>query len=196
MAAPEGTPNCVGIVLAAGAGTRYGMPKALAEGGAWLRAAVAALRDGGCDPVVVVLGATGPDPVTVALPADTRAVWAADWATGMGASLRAGLAEAARTPARYLAIMPVDTPDVGADVVARVVRAAAVAPSGLARAVFHATPGHPVVIEQSHWRDVYSAATGDSGARTYLSGRDDMVCVTCDDLATGSDRDYPATTAR
>ena len=45
------------MLLAAGAGTRYGMPKALAEGGAWLRSGVAALRDGGCDEVVVVLAA-------------------------------------------------------------------------------------------------------------------------------------------
>ncbi|WP_225726222.1 MULTISPECIES: NTP transferase domain-containing protein [unclassified Nocardia] len=199
MAALDSTPtppSCAGIVLAAGAGTRYGMPKALAENGDWLRAAVAALRDGGCDPVIVVLGATGPSPDAVALPSGARAVWAADWATGMGASLRAGLRAAAEAGVRYVAIMPVDTPDVGADVVARVRAAAFASPTGLARAVFHDTPGHPVVIEQNHWNAVFSAAEGDSGARTYLSGNNDMVCVTCDDLATGSDRDYPAGAAR
>ncbi|MGK8511604.1 nucleotidyltransferase family protein [Nocardia asiatica] len=187
---------CAGIVLAAGAGTRYGRPKVLAEGGAWLRATVAALRDGGCDPVIVVLGATGPQPGIVDLPPDVRHVWAADWATGMSAALRAGLIAAASTPARYAAIMPVDTPDVGADVVARVLAAALAAPSGLARAVFHDTPGHPVVIAHNHWNAVCGSAAGDSGARTYLTGRNDMVCVTCDDLATGVDRDFPATTAR
>jgi CTP:molybdopterin cytidylyltransferase MocA len=189
-ASPE--PVCAGIVLAAGAGTRYGMPKALAEGGAWLRSAVAALRDGGCDPVIVVLGATGPSPAAVDLPDGTGYVWAADWATGLGASLRAGLRAVASTPADYVAIMPVDTPDVGADVVARVTAAAFAAPTGLARAVFHATPGHPVVISNKHWTSVYEAAVRDSGARTYLSGNNDMVCVTCDDLATGDDRDFPA----
>ncbi|MEV0298045.1 nucleotidyltransferase family protein [Nocardia sp. NPDC050710] len=193
-APPATPPDCVGLVLAAGAGTRYGFPKVLAEHGGWLRGTVAALRDGGCDPVIVVLGATGPRPGIVDLPPGTRHVWAADWATGMGASLRAGLREAARTPAHYAAIMPVDTPDVGADVVARVITAATDAPSGLARAVFHNTPGHPVVIDHKHWTSVYSAAVGDSGARTYLFGREDMVCVTCDDLATGLDRDVPATT--
>ncbi|MFI9510735.1 NTP transferase domain-containing protein [Nocardia sp. NPDC052566] len=193
---PTAAPPCAGIVLAAGAGTRYGMPKALAEGGSWLRAAVTALRDGGCAPIIVVLGATGPAPDAVALPDGVRAVWAADWATGMGASLRAGLRAAAETAAEYAAIMPVDTPDIGAEVIARVRAAAIAAPSGLARAVFQNTPGHPVVIEHRHWRAVCAVAVGDSGARTYLSGRNDMVCVTCDDLATGSDRDYPATTAR
>ncbi|WP_406267081.1 nucleotidyltransferase family protein [Nocardia sp. NBC_00881] len=190
------SPACAGIVLAAGAGTRYGRPKAIAEGGAWLRAAVAALTGAGCEPVIVVLGATGPSPQIVDLPPGAQYVWAADWATGLGASLRAGLIAVARTPARFAAIMPVDTPDVGAEVVARVTAAAFAATSGLARAVFHNTPGHPVVIAHKHWNAVCTAAVGDSGARTYLSGRDDMVCVTCDDLATGVDRDFPVTTAR
>ncbi|QIS06519.1 NTP transferase domain-containing protein [Nocardia brasiliensis] len=193
---PVAAPVCAGIVLAAGAGTRYGKPKALAEGGAWLRGAVAALRGGGCDPVIVVLGATGPDPGAVDLPADVVTVWAADWATGLGASVRAGLIAAARTPARYAAIMPVDTPDVGADVIARVTAAAFDSSSGLARAVFHNIPGHPVVLSHNHWTSICQEAVGDSGARTYLAGRADMVCVTCDDLATGVDRDYPASSAR
>lgn len=46
-----------GVVLAAGAGSRFGMPKVLAEEGVWLRRAVTALADGGCDEVIVVLGA-------------------------------------------------------------------------------------------------------------------------------------------
>ncbi|WP_227997306.1 nucleotidyltransferase family protein [Nocardia australiensis] len=188
--------DCVGIVLAAGAGKRYGRPKVLAADGAWLRAAVTALRDGGCDPIVVVLGATGPSPQIVDLPSGVRHVWAADWATGLGASFRAGLGAAMETPAEYAAIMPVDTPDVGADVVARVLAAARTAPSGLARAVFHATAGHPVVLSRKHWTSASAEAVGDSGARTYLLGKNDMVCVTCDDLATGNDRDYPASAAR
>ena len=47
-----------GIVLAAGAGTRYGRPKVLAAGGDWLRVAVPSLRAGGCGEVYVVLGAS------------------------------------------------------------------------------------------------------------------------------------------
>ncbi|MGA9374884.1 MAG: NTP transferase domain-containing protein, partial [Mycobacterium sp.] len=86
--------NAAGVVLGAGAGTRYGMPKVLAENGDWLNRAVAALNSGGCDQVVVVLGAAGEDSVTVPgldMPAVSRAVIAADWADGLSASLRAGL---------------------------------------------------------------------------------------------------------
>ncbi|RDI66301.1 nucleotidyltransferase family protein [Nocardia pseudobrasiliensis] len=206
--------RCAGVLLAAGAGTRYGRPKVLAEDGAWLRTAVAALRAGGCDPLYVVLGATGPARrgpdgrwlicETLAIPEGVQPVWAADWAVGLAASLRTGLGAIARhdeqpTEAgapRYVAIMPVDTPDVGADVVARVIAAARAAPSGLARATFDGRPGHPVVLFHDHWAAVIKSAQGNSGARTFLDGRTDIVAVTCDDLATGRDHDYPPNRAR
>ena len=49
-----------GLLLAAGAGTRMGTPKALVrddDGTSWLLRSVAVLRDGGCVGVTVVLGA-------------------------------------------------------------------------------------------------------------------------------------------
>ena len=49
-----------GLVLAAGAGSRYGMPKALARGDdglPWLVRTIRTLTDAGCSPVIVVLGA-------------------------------------------------------------------------------------------------------------------------------------------
>ncbi|MBW0275645.1 molybdopterin-guanine dinucleotide biosynthesis protein MobA [Nocardia sp. MH4] len=187
---------CTGVVLAAGAGTRYGKPKALAEDGAWLRAAITALRDGGCDPVIVLLGATGPDPAVVGLPPGTEWRWVADWATGLSATVRAGLRAATAAGTRYVAFLPVDTPDIGADVVARVLAAARASESGLARAVFSDTPGHPAVIENKHWDAISAATVGDVGAGSYLGTSQDMVCVTCDDLATGNDRDFPVVGAR
>ncbi|MEV0461946.1 NTP transferase domain-containing protein [Nocardia tengchongensis] len=246
--------RCDGILLAAGAGRRYGMPKVLAEGGAWLRGAVTALRAGGCERIFVVLGATGPayraanggwlvsQTSGIAIPEGVQPIWASDWDEGLSASTRAGLAAAAapgiganptitetasgtvdpsvavrtvaagnalpgnsdartvdddanRSPAEFVAIMPVDTPDVGPEVVARVIAAARASESGLARAFFGATPGHPVVLGRQHWAGVRASAEGNSGAGTYLRQRADMVCVTCDDLATGIDRDYPAGSA-
>ena len=69
------------------------MPKALVDDGAWLRRAVAVLTEGGCDPVLVVLGAAA-DQVAPLVPDGVATVLAPDWAEGMGASLRAGLAAA------------------------------------------------------------------------------------------------------
>jgi len=172
----------VGVLLAAGAGTRYGMPKVLAEQGEWLQIAVGALDRGGCDDVVVVLGAA-----VVDVPSPARAVVAEDWAVGMGSSFRAGLAAA--DGARYVVLHLVDTPDVGADVIARVLAAARSATSGLARATFGGRPGHPVVIERSHLAALAGTLHGDEGGRRFLARRDDVVAVECGDLATGVDVD-------
>lgn len=176
-----------GVLLAAGAGTRYGMPKVFAESGDWLHRAVAALDVGGCDEVVVVLGAAGENVVDVPTPA--RSVYAADWADGLSASLRAGLAA---VDAAFAVVQLVDTPDVGADVVRRVLSAAREAPSGLARAVYRGRPGHPVVIARGHWPQLLAGLHGDAGAGPFLRARTDVVEVECVDLATGADIDEPA----
>ena len=50
----------IGVLLAAGAGRRAGGPKALRvdpDGTSWLLRSITVLRDGGCDAVVVVVGA-------------------------------------------------------------------------------------------------------------------------------------------
>lgn len=171
-----------GVLLAAGAGTRYGMPKVLATQGAWLRSAVAALDGGGCGDVVVVLGAA-----IVDVPAPARAVVAEEWQQGMGISLRTGLA--AISAADYAVILTVDTPDIGADVVERVLMAARSSSSGIARATYQGRPGHPVVVARSHWPALVATLHGDEGGRRFLAARSDVVAVDCADLATGRDVD-------
>jgi nicotine blue oxidoreductase len=173
--------SVAGVLLAAGEGTRYGMPKVLADQGRWLRACVAALVAGGCDDVVVVLGAAVLD-----VPAPARAVIASDWADGLSASVRTGVAA---VDAAFVVLHAVDTPDVSADVVRRVLDAARSSTSGLARARYGDRPGHPVVIARRHWPDLLSQLHGDEGARPFLGGRTDVIAVDCADLATGRDID-------
>ncbi|MGV0786876.1 NTP transferase domain-containing protein [Mycolicibacterium sp. XJ2] len=175
------TLKVAGVLLAAGAGTRYGMPKVLAAQGEWLRAALNALRDGGCGDVVVVLGAA-----VVEVPRPARAVFAEAWADGLSASLRAGLSA---VEADYAVLHTVDTPDVGSDIVRRVVDAAVVSESGIARARYGQSPGHPVVIARRHWAALLEEVHGDEGARSFLAVRDGVVAVDCADLATGRDID-------
>ena len=76
-----------GLVLAAGAGTRYGQPKAsvTVDGERLVDRAVRVLHEGGCDPVLVVLGAwVGPVE-------GADIVLNSAWPEGMGSSLRSGL---------------------------------------------------------------------------------------------------------
>lgn len=178
-------PRNVGVLLAAGAGRRYGKPKVLVDG--WLGTAVGALRDGGCADVVVVLGAA-----EVVAPPGAAAVLAPDWADGLSASVRAGLAEAGRRHADFAVLHVIDTPDVGPDVVARVLARAAASPSGLARAYFGDRPGHPVVLARRHWPAVLARISGDQGAGAYLRERGDVEAVDCGDLAGGQDIDEPS----
>lgn len=181
-----------GVLLAAGAGRRLGlgMPKAMVTdggGSTWLERSVAALRDGGAQPVYVVVGSEAAA-VEAAVPAGCLTVHAPDWQEGMGASLRAGLRAAAHSSpgADAVVVMLVDTPGVGADVVRRVVDKKA--PNVLARAAYDGVPGHPVLIGREHWPGVLDVAAGDRGARDYLQSAD-VELVECADIGSGDDVD-------
>ncbi|QFZ21989.1 nucleotidyltransferase family protein [Saccharothrix syringae] len=176
-----------GLVLAAGAGRRFGRPKALVShrGVRWVEHAAGVLRDAGCSPVAVVLGAAAAD-ARALVPAGCLVVDNPDWASGMGSSLRAGLGALAGADA--VVVLPVDTPGVTAAAVGRFVALASAA--ALARASYSGVPGHPVLIGADHWAGVSAAAVGDAGARDYLRARG-AVDVPCGDVADGADVDRP-----
>lgn len=180
--------STIGLLLAAGAGRRFGGPKALEPG--WLPHAVEVLRAGGCDQVWVVIGAEA-EAVRPLVPPGVGVVVATDWSDGMGASLRHGLKHLVDTDATAAMLHLVDLPDVGADVVRRVLDAGGAGPDALARASFDTVPGHPVLIGRTHWQGVVDAAAGDAGARGYLRDHAHLT-VECGDLATGVDVDQPA----
>jgi CTP:molybdopterin cytidylyltransferase MocA len=180
-------PPC-GVVLAAGAGRRFGGPKALARtpaGTPWIALAVRALRDGGCAEIIVALGA-GADDATPLVPPGATIVRVDDWESGMAASLRASLARAASGSASAAVVVPVDTPDIAPAAIARLARRAA--PDALAQAVYDDRPGHPVLLGRDHWAAVSASARGDIGARPYLIARNAEL-VECGDLWSGVDRD-------
>ncbi|MGI8947460.1 MAG: nucleotidyltransferase family protein [Ornithinimicrobium sp.] len=189
-----------GLLLAAGQGRRMGTPKALVEveGQPLIQVAVTRMLAGGCADVLVVLGAEAEHVVRRVSPQAER--WAdrvdstvcATWAQGMGESLRTGLAALAargRQCPNVVLVHLVDLPDVTDEVINRVLEEAH-GHSTLARAAYQGSPGHPVLLGQSHWQAVMDSATGDRGARAYLR-RADPTLVECGDLATGRDVDTP-----
>ncbi|MGQ0838569.1 nucleotidyltransferase family protein [Actinokineospora sp.] len=181
------TGGVAGLLLAAGGGRRFGMPKALVpyRGGLLVEHALATLAAGGCDPLVVVLGA-GADEVRARVALPGLVVENPDWASGMGSSLRVGLA--ALDPADAVVVLTVDTPGVTAAAIRRL--AERTAPDVLARATYDGVPGHPVLIGRAHWAGVAELADGDTGARPYLA-RHPVAAVPCEDVADGADADRP-----
>jgi CTP:molybdopterin cytidylyltransferase MocA len=182
----------VGLVLAAGEGSRLGMPKALVvgdDGVPWVARAANALAAGGADPVYVVVGADA-GAVRDAAPAGSLIVEASDWREGMGASLRAGLiaVAAAEPDAAAVMVLLVDTPGVGPEVVRTL--AAQANPEALDRATYERRPGHPVLIGRRHWDGVIESARGDRGGRDYLSVHG-IREIEVGDIADGSDIDTP-----
>nr|WP_179423469.1 NTP transferase domain-containing protein [Pedococcus badiiscoriae] len=183
-----------GLLLAAGGGSRMGLAKALVDdpaGGSFVERGVRVLRDGGCAPVVVVVGAQADRAAALAAAAGAElVVEARDWATGQSASLRRGLETLRDTDADVACVLLVDLPDVGAEVVATVLAAAGDTTDALARAAYRGLPGHPVVIGRDHWEAIAETATGDRGARDYLAIRAHLV-VEVGHQASGRDVDTP-----
>ncbi|WP_328433757.1 nucleotidyltransferase family protein [Streptomyces sp. NBC_00425] len=202
----------VGLILAAGGGRRLGgRPKALLEhrGRPLVEHAVRTLRTAGCSRVHVVVGAAA-DAVRERARLDGCVlVDNPDWAQGMGTSLRAGLAslprpappagahagegpsQAGEGGARAALVLLVDQPGIGPQAVARVL-AAYEGESSLVSAAYDGERGHPVLFGSRHWTGVAATATGDRGARAYLSAhREALTLVECGDVARPFDIDTP-----
>jgi nicotine blue oxidoreductase len=173
--------RAAGLVLAAGAGSRYGQPKAavVVEGERLVDRAVRCLSEGGCESVVVVLGAWVGD-----VPG-AEIVVNPSWADGMGTSLRAGLDTLSLTAGITTAVITlVDLPGMTAAIVRRILDE----PADLVVATYGGGRRHPVKLARRYWAAA-AATTGDEGARLFLKGHPEVVEVAIDDEAAGHDLD-------
>lgn len=193
----------VGVLLAAGEGRRLGLgPKAMLPLSGTPQAArmVHELWRGGCDEVVVVLGAGAEDVQRAVGPGAHHVVVNEEWRTGMASSFRAGVDAAVRlAPDRRDAgvlVALADQPDIDGDVVAHL-RAAATA-DRVTAAGFPAddgglSRGHPVLFPVALAAAAAELAEGDAGGRAWLRRHPDLLTVVdVGHLATGRDIDTPA----
>jgi CTP:molybdopterin cytidylyltransferase MocA len=156
-----------GVVLAAGAGRRFGGTKQLADldGRPLLQHALdAANAEQGLDSVIVVLGHEA-DRVRGAVDLGRAEVTIADgWKEGQAASLRAGVRAAGNAEA--VVVLLGDQPHPVPGAVDRVL--AARGEAFAVRARYGGKPGHPVVLEHHLFGDLMRLR-GDQGARDLLA---------------------------
>jgi molybdenum cofactor cytidylyltransferase len=178
-----------GLVLAAGAGTRFGGPKQLADlhGRPLLEHALGAMSMAPLDRVAVVLGAAADEIREGVDLHGAEPVVCERWEEGQAASLACGLA--AVPDAEAVIVVLGDQPRLSPEAVTRVLRARADGVDAV-RATYGGEPGHPVLLERSLF-DRLRDVSGDRGARNLLMSAKTHE-VPCDDLGGGEDVDTRA----
>jgi CTP:molybdopterin cytidylyltransferase MocA len=176
-----------GLILAAGAGTRFGeRSKLLAdlEGRPLLEHAVAAqCAVPALERVVVALGAQADSVLARVDFMRAEPVVCSRWAEGQAMSLRCGIeALAAGSEVERVIVTLGDQPRVSPELIARFLAE----PPGT-RAVYGGVPGHPVVLGPVQLRAI-SGLRGDRGARDLLRGG---YTIECGDSSAVRDVDTP-----
>lgn len=161
-----------GLILAAGAGSRYGRsPKLLADLGG--RPVLEHAIEAQCsvpelEPIAVVVGAHSTAILERVDFMRARPVVCASWREGIAASLRCG-SEALADAERVILTLG-DEPLMSPKIIARFLDAA---PG--TRATYDGQPGHPVVLGSEQLREIASLV-GDRGARELLRGGPTIEC--------------------
>lgn len=170
------------VVLAAGAATRFGAPKQREL----LPAVLERVAASPVDEIVVVEGAH-----ELELPSDTvsqgvpvRLVRCAEWARGIGASLRCGVA-ALGDEVEAAVVVLADGPNLSPRAVERVLRESR-SHADVVAASYAGARGHPLVLPRRLWGDVPDEGLHDRPAHL----------VPCDDLGAPGDVDRPEDLAR
>jgi len=185
------------IILAAGASSRMGRPKALlpiaADGTTFLERLVRTLRAAGVDDVIVVVGYDA-DLIRGVIESAGLAVRTAenqDPARGQISSLMAALEIADRPGVQAVLVAPVDQPVVAVDTVRRLLDAYQRTRAPIVRPAHEGRHGHPVVFDRSLFDELRRADLS-AGAREVIQRhRSEAIDVTVDDEGAFLDIDTP-----
>jgi CTP:molybdopterin cytidylyltransferase MocA len=178
------------ILLAAGAGSRFGGGKLLAKLNDMplVEHVLVALEASPVDKTVVVVGADAKRLREVCEPYGFRIVENPEWTRGQSTSVRAGL-RALGPEARAAVVLLADQPLVGADAVKRLVEAFE-GGAKVAVAAYGGEPRNPVLFSREVWPLLEAELSGDEGARPFLRRHQDLVMrVPCDEVGDPVDVD-------
>ena len=177
-------------MLAAGAGSRFGGGKLLAEyrGRPLIEATLLGLREAPVDETIVVVGNDAERLRGLCEPYGVRLAENPDWAEGMATSVKKGLAVCSPGASGAVVVLG-DQPLVGAKAVQRLVRAYE-GGAAVAVATYGGERRNPALFARGTWPMLEEELSGDEGARRFLRRHPEMVTeVPCDDLADPTDVD-------
>ena len=157
----------VGLLLAAGAGTRFGSQKLLARvGGAPIVTQAARGLATLVDHLIVVVGSDAPVVAAALAGIDATVVGNSQWQTGLSSSLKCGIgAVPSATEAVVVALG--DQPGIDPVVVRNVIARWRESGKPIVVTRYRGARGHPVLLAPSVFADV-RAITGDVGARALI----------------------------
>lgn len=160
------------------------MPKAKYryDGDRLVDRAVRTVREGGCERVLVVLGAF------VCEVPDAEVIHNPKWHSGLASSLSAGLSYLAGLESVDRVIITlVDEPNIAPADIQRLLAST----SPLAATLYGNQWSHPILIHSSHWNPLQETLVGDRGARAYLMAhKDQLTLYQTSNLAGLADLDY------
>jgi molybdenum cofactor cytidylyltransferase len=148
------------VIVGAGAGTRFGEPKAeakLSDGRRFLDAIVETAKSAGLGPIVAVL------PPDVAAPAGVRVVVNAKPASEQIVSARLGFAQLTNAPVSSALLWPVDHPFVTRESVLAIMAAGEHTGAHIVIPTYESRRGHPALFHRETWRELMTIPDG--GAR-------------------------------
>ncbi len=154
------------VIIGAGAGTRFGQPKAeakLSDGRRFLDAIVETAQAAGLDPIVAVL------PPGVTAPPGVRVVVNSKPDSEQIVSARLGLAQLTSAPVSSALLWPVDHPFVTLESVLAILdgaRRGKNAGAEIVIPVFESRRGHPGWFHRETWRELMTVPDG--GARAVI----------------------------
>ena len=171
----------VGVVPCAGSSSRMGRSKALldADGQPFLGRVVRSLKDGGCDPIVVVVREDRGPEAELARALGSRVVVNSDPSAGPISSIRAAL-DSLGEETEGIVVLPVDHPGVKPQTVASLVRAGREAPGRIVLPRTQGRRGHPALFPASVLDELCDPGL-EGGARSVVRrSRDRVVEVEVD----------------
>ncbi|HEY1923410.1 MAG TPA: nucleotidyltransferase family protein [Tepidisphaeraceae bacterium] len=169
------------IILAAGSGSRMGRAKQLLQidGESLVRRAARAAMDGGCSPVIVVTGAHADlvAPELIDLP--VVQAFNSAWATGMGSSIRRGMAALLESdPAvAAVAILLCDQPGLSADVIRNLLSAWPASGKPMAACEYGDTIGPPCCFGAAMFGALGRIGDADGAKKLLLKDRENVLSI-------------------